>query len=490
MLCPECRNQNPDANRFCGQCGHPLVQQPRSNYPPEGYDEVDVPAVSDAGLEFADLKPRVPANEYAPPPSKPSPRDVARPEAKEPKPVRETYRSSSTTHIFDLEPREDLEPPEPGTTSGRFETDPHAVEPIATSTQAAEFESTPERAIVGAVHGPSFLGLGEPDLLDEIEEPPSHARRNWLIFALLAVMAIAAAQWRSIRDTGMQYAGTMRLNLPLKKGEQAQTPPVSDSKASGETSTGADNPDIVVGPTNNSAQSSQQAAQSSSDESKSSDSSTKENSAASNTAKPDVEKSSNDNDSATGSAEGHAKDSPSAKKDEEDSDTAASDDSSATDEKPATASKRSPSKQAAKEAKSSVNSAGAEDVARAEAASDPTTAVNWLWAATKKGNSEAPVRLADLYANGRGVPKNCEQATILLRSSGSHGNPRAQARLGMYYATGKCVELDRAQAWHWLTLAHESDPGSDWIQQYRARLWAQMSAAERARSGGSRGTSE
>jgi TPR repeat protein len=138
----------------------------------------------------------------------------------------------------------------------------------------------------------------------------------------------------------------------------------------------------------------------------------------------------------------------------------------------------------------SASAAGADDLARAEKASDPATAANWLWAATKKGNTDAPVRLADYYANGRGVPKDCEQATVLLRSSARRGNPRARARLGMYYATGLCVAQDRSQAWHWLSLAHQSDPGSDWIEQYRQRLWSQMTPDERARSNSSSTASE
>ena len=98
--------------------------------------------------------------------------------------------------------------------------------------------------------------------------------------------------------------------------------------------------------------------------------------------------------------------------------------------------------------------------------------------------------LADYYANGRGVPKDCEQATILLRSAARASNPRASARLGMYYATGQCVPQDRAAAWHWLSVAHENDPNSDWVEQYRRRLWSEMTPDERARSGGGPSASE
>jgi TPR repeat protein len=59
----------------------------------------------------------------------------------------------------------------------------------------------------------------------------------------------------------------------------------------------------------------------------------------------------------------------------------------------------------------------------------------WLWRAVGKGNPEARVLLASMYAEGNGVAQNCEQARVLLLSAAQQGNPAAQAsldRLGLH----------------------------------------------------------
>jgi TPR repeat protein len=500
VLCPECNKFNPDSNRFCGNCGHAFSKEPVSHYPREGFDDI-----SEAGPEIADINPRIPANEYSRPRetvlhSEPQVPAGHADEAVETETVhaerqreREEARPRNSTSIFDLEPRESEKP--------RFDTDPRAVKPVTYGTNMFEYDPVAaERANTG-IHGPSFLGLGDPDFLDEIDEPKSHASRKWLILALLIVIGVAAVQWRNIRDTGMQYAGTMHLSLPSKKGEgpAKMTPEQASPTASGETSAAAEGkPEMVVGPTNNDAQKpstatpSQNATDNTADANAKSDS----DSSASNSgaAMQGSDDNKNANAKTSDSKSSDSKEVASAKKSD---DSASSKDDSADDSDTEAAppaksarSARAANKRAAKSIDESVSTAGADDLARAEKATDPATAANWLWAATKKGNSEAPVRLADYYANGRGVPKDCEQATVLLRSSARRGNPRARARLGMYYATGQCVAQDRAQAWHWLSLAHQADPGSDWIEQYRQRLWSQMTPDERAHSNASSTASE
>ena len=57
------------------------------------------------------------------------------------------------------------------------------------------------------------------------------------------------------------------------------------------------------------------------------------------------------------------------------------------------------------------------------------TAAQWLWAAVKNGNAQAEVELSDLYSSGEGVPRNCEQARILLRAAAAKGNAEARERL-------------------------------------------------------------
>jgi len=52
-----------------------------------------------------------------------------------------------------------------------------------------------------------------------------------------------------------------------------------------------------------------------------------------------------------------------------------------------------------------------------------------LWGAVGAGDSSAEVALAQLYLTGEGVPKNCEQARVLLRAASKNGNIEAQQQL-------------------------------------------------------------
>jgi hypothetical protein len=48
-----------------------------------------------------------------------------------------------------------------------------------------------------------------------------------------------------------------------------------------------------------------------------------------------------------------------------------------------------------------------------------------LWSAVEAGDSSAEVALAQLYLKGDGVPRNCEQARVLLRAASRKGNAEA-----------------------------------------------------------------
>jgi hypothetical protein len=502
-----CQKSNPDDNSFCGHCGQPLaINQVPSSYPREGFDEVDEP-------EIRQIDPRIPANEYT------RPRVTSRKESgseefqatvnravkaseppRGPEPAAPIASKSNSTSILGLE---NMEPPKPKEPS-KFNTDPYTVKPVALSNSMFDFEPA-ERSGKGAIHGPSFLGLSDPDFLEEDEET-SHSHRKWLLVALAIVIVIAAVQWRNIRDTGMQYAGTLHFKLPLKKG-QGQAQVARDQAApggNGENSQASDGkPEMEVNPTANGAA---PATSATGDQ----NGGTQENlltaQSAGSTSSPSTDSSKSTPNSANpASAQQSAQPAGGAGKSAENTSASATglqknvakpskaDTTEVAETKPP---KGNPEKASLPKAKESMEppapkpAPGADDVARAITASDPATAANWLWAATKKGNKEAPVLLADYYAQGRGVPRDCEQATVLLRSAARAGNPRASARLGMYYATGQCVAQDRAEAWHWLSHAHAKDPASDWVEQYRRRLWTQMTPEERARSGSGLSASE
>ena len=67
--------------------------------------------------------------------------------------------------------------------------------------------------------------------------------------------------------------------------------------------------------------------------------------------------------------------------------------------------------------------------------SDPPGAVKkstppaQLWAAVQAGNTRAAVVLAEDYIQGEGVPKNCQQARILLLMASEKHNAAAIKRL-------------------------------------------------------------
>ncbi len=119
--------------------------------------------------------------------------------------------------------------------------------------------------------------------------------------------------------------------------------------------------------------------------------------------------------------------------------------------------------------------AGQAEYQQAVAAADPEVARALLWRSVSLGNPAAEVRLGEMYIYGQGVPANCEQGIVLLRSAALAGYSPARSKLGALYATGKCVARDRVEAYRWLSLALEADPGSEWVTTNRQMVWNQMS---------------
>ena len=99
-----------------------------------------------------------------------------------------------------------------------------------------------------------------------------------------------------------------------------------------------------------------------------------------------------------------------------------------------------------------------------------------------KGNPDAPVRLANMYVKGDGVPRSCEQALVLLQAAANKGDARARSRLATMYNDGTCVQRNRVKAYHWLMSALAADPTSQWAQQNRELFLQQMTPEERAQA--------
>ncbi len=99
--------------------------------------------------------------------------------------------------------------------------------------------------------------------------------------------------------------------------------------------------------------------------------------------------------------------------------------------------------------------------------------------ATANGNPDAPVELANRYIMGKGVPRSCEKAVLLLQSAAAKANVRACNRLASMYAIGSCVPRDRIQAYRWLGSALAADPHNEWALLNRDLTLHQMTAEER-----------
>jgi hypothetical protein len=80
---------------------------------------------------------------------------------------------------------------------------------------------------------------------------------------------------------------------------------------------------------------------------------------------------------------------------------------------------------------------GAEELAIAESylsrtqgkARDSSQAAQWLWKSVGKQNAAAALLLSDLYVTGDGVPRNCDQARLLLDAAARKGVPGAGERI-------------------------------------------------------------
>jgi hypothetical protein len=77
-----------------------------------------------------------------------------------------------------------------------------------------------------------------------------------------------------------------------------------------------------------------------------------------------------------------------------------------------------------------------EGAAKPTRSQDPAQDVRSLWSAVGQGNTAAEVTLAKLYMIGGGVPKNCDQARVLLKAAVKKGNAEAVTTLSQLNRQG------------------------------------------------------
>ena len=402
-------------------------------------------------------------------------------------------------------------------------------EPVQTEARSGSYLQfgNEEQERTTDVSGPSFLGLGAPDQDYLYEEPrSSHARRNLLLLVLVVFAVLGVLEWRaSTNGESTNPIDVLHIKLPKKKGqgEAVVVPPGTNapgSQASGNDTTAANNgkPDLIAEPNHPAAQPANppadNAAATKTDSQPASPSTTASNaSAPAPAANPPV---TGLNDGVPSKAP-MTKSAANAKTAETPTDTTSPSAATPPDNpppqtpvpaksssakapaiaKPAPAASKpvetaalskKPAKPAAKD-EAAANTggdaslaAGAFELHKGIAAGPTAEGRTWLWRAMSKGNGQAPVLLADMYAQGKGVTKDCEQAVLLLKAASKKPNPAARAKLGSMYATGQCLPKDRVEAYRWTHAALQANPGSEWLEKNQESLLQEMTAAERRRA--------
>jgi TPR repeat protein len=80
-------------------------------------------------------------------------------------------------------------------------------------------------------------------------------------------------------------------------------------------------------------------------------------------------------------------------------------------------------------------------------------AASWYRKAAEQGYLAGELRLAALYRDGRGVPRDMEQAAEWYRKAAEQGDVSAQGTLAVLYSMGQGVPQSYADAYYWFDLA-------------------------------------
>ena len=376
-ICETCGVENPVSNRFCGQCGRQL-ERTAADTPEEFWRDIGIrsqPSTTEF-LQWLDNTTATPISAANPP-------------------AREAAEPNTTDSLSNSQP-------DPRTI---------AIQPTPNSQPRPLLQSSPPASSSRTgVSGPSFLGLTDDPVSDEIYyeelEPRSHLRRYIALGITAAALLLASLQWRSIRDYGLAYvqSGTMEV-----KKRDAQTPRNPPAVAADNTSR-----DLGLPPAT----------------------------AANSSAPQQVESSPNTNHPLSVQQAANSTPPPAASPAPNSANQPPASMAAPTADLPAS---QSPAKRAANSkprpfsrSVTESSAAGADEMNRATRASDPEARAAWLWKAVSKGNRQAPVELARMYEQGNGVVRSCDQAQVLLRSAAARGNQEAKLNLRQILLRGGC----------------------------------------------------
>jgi hypothetical protein len=395
-----------------------------------------------------------------------------------------------------------------GSTARHIEASPRPIEESepeprvsSSSNSFLHFDESAATEPTTEVSGPSFLGLGATSSGYLFDNQPrrSYGRAFVLLFLVAVLGVLGFLEWRASQNgESTNPIDVLHLKLPKKKGQgqvevlpqtaNAPAPSASNSDNAADASSGTNGkPDLIAEPNQSAAQKQQpnQPTESNIPPSSGSQPSQVGSSATSSppanvgqSQAPPAKQPTASQTSAETPTE-VAKSSPPAQPTPKPSAREEASTPSARSTKPSAAAAAAPSDTPAEDA--SLNG-GAFELQKGVAAGDTEMGRMWLWKALGKGNGQAPVLLADMYAQGRGVPKDCEQAMLLLNSAAKKPNVRARSKLGSMYATGECVPQDKVKAFKWMSAALEINPGSEWLTKNRDTLLKEMTPAERQRA--------
>jgi TPR repeat protein len=110
---------------------------------------------------------------------------------------------------------------------------------------------------------------------------------------------------------------------------------------------------------------------------------------------------------------------------------------------------------------------------------DGKAALQWYERAAGRGDLLAVEIMADMYRDGKVVPKDLPQALTLYRRAAEKGFKTSQQSLGEMYEQGLGVPRSLPQAYFWFVL--EAEGRWEQGEQNRKRLAAQLAPAERTR---------
>jgi TPR repeat protein len=91
-----------------------------------------------------------------------------------------------------------------------------------------------------------------------------------------------------------------------------------------------------------------------------------------------------------------------------------------------------------------------EDAVAAYNQQDYATALRLFQSLAEQGDAKAQIRLASMYGNGDGVPKDAAEGVKWLRKAAEQGDALGQTVLGIDYEMGEGVPRDYAEGVKWL----------------------------------------